>query len=101
MDTAPAPPEWRSYHGRTEEEMRWARKLITTISLVVALATVGVASTASAAPNNTPPKSPGVCNMFHVGDSTVGFAGMDNSSHGQGYGYDEMFDLVVASGCLS
>jgi hypothetical protein len=76
-----------------------SKKLITTISLVVALATVGVASTASAAPNNTPPNSPGVCNMFHVGDSTVGFAGMDNSSHGQGY--DEMVDLVVASGCLS
>jgi hypothetical protein len=85
-------------NGRRDE---MSKRLITTISLVVALATVGVASTASAAPNNTPPNSPGVCNMFHVGDSTVGFTGMNNSSHGQGYGYDEMFNLVVASGCLS
>ena len=74
------------------------KKLITTTSLVFALATGAAASAAQAAPNNTPPDSPGVCNMFHVGDSAVGFGGMNNSSHG--FGYDNMLELVTASGCL-
>jgi hypothetical protein len=76
------------------------KKQIATISVVFALATTAAAPTALAEPSNRSPDSPGACNMFHVGNSTVGFAGMDNSAHGQGFGYDNMVELVTASGCL-
>jgi hypothetical protein len=75
-----------------------SKKLITTIALVFAVAAAATTPTALANPQNTSPNSPGVCNMFHVGSSTVGFAGMNNSSHGFGYG--NMLDLVTVSGCL-
>jgi hypothetical protein len=80
-----------------------SKKLITTISLVFALAAAGGASTALADPppnraDNTPGVS-GVCNMLNVGGSTVGFEGMDNSSHGRGFDI-MVFDLVIPAGCL-
>lgn len=65
------------------------KRLITTISLVVALATFG-ASTAIAA-NNTTPASPGVCNMLHTDEQ--GLIGMMNDRHV----YDIMIPLVLAS----
>jgi hypothetical protein len=37
--------------------------------------------------------------MLNVGGSAVGFAGMDNSSHGNGFDI-MVFDLVIPSGCL-
>lgn len=70
-----------------------ARKLITTVSLLVALAAVALA--VSAAPASATPSSPGACNMLHVGNSAVGFAGMLNSGNGQGL--DNMVALVLAS----
>jgi hypothetical protein len=76
------------------------KKQIATISVAFALATTAAAPTALAEPSNMSPNSPGACNMFHVGNSTVEFAGMDNSAHGQGFGYDNMVELVTASGCL-
>jgi hypothetical protein len=76
------------------------KKQMATISVVFALATTAAAPTALAEPSNTWPDSPGVCNMFHVGNSAVGFAGMNNSAHGQGFGYDNMVELVTESGCL-
>ncbi len=75
-----------------------SKKLITTISLVFALAVGAAAPTALAEPPNGWPTNPGVCNMLHVANSAVGFAGMDNSSHGQGF--DNMVDHVIAAGCL-
>lgn len=71
-------------------------KLLGIIWLVFIVATAAFA--VSAVPGSAAPDSPGVCNMFHVGDSAVGFAGMNSSSHGEGY--DNMVDLVVASGCV-
>ena len=75
-----------------------SKKLITTMSLVFALAGAAGASTALADP---PPDragngqgASGVCNMLHVGNSSVGFAGMDNSSHGNGFDI-MVFDLIV------
>jgi len=76
------------------------KKQIAAISVVFVLATTAAAPTALAEPNNVSPDRPGACNMFQVGNSTVGFAGMDNSAHGQGFGYDNMVELVTASGCL-
>jgi hypothetical protein len=69
------------------------KKLIATISLVLTFALAAVAF--SAMPAAAAPSSPGACNMLHVGNSAIGFAGMLNSSHGQGL--DNMVDLVVAS----
>ena len=74
-----------------------SKKLITTISLVVALATLGVASTATADPNNATPASPGACNMLHASDT--GLNGMMNDRHV----FDIMIPLVEASlgaGCI-
>lgn len=69
------------------------KKLIATISLVLAFALAAV--TFLAVPAGATPASPGACNMLHVSKATVGFAGMLNSSHGQGL--DNMMDLVFAS----
>jgi hypothetical protein len=85
-------------HGR-RNEMR--KKLFTTISLVGALATLGVTSTAIAGskiadPNNATPASPGACNMLHTSDT--GLNGMMNDTHV----FDIMIPLVeasVAAGC--
>jgi hypothetical protein len=63
------------------------KKLITTISLAVALATPAIASTA----NNATPASPGACNMLHTSDK--GLEGMMNDRHV----YDIMIPLVLAS----
>jgi hypothetical protein len=78
-----------------------SKKLIATISLVVALATLGVTSTATADPkmadpNNATPASPGACNMLHT--SVTGLNGMMNDRHV----FDIMIPLVeasVAAGC--
>jgi hypothetical protein len=80
-------------NGR-RNEMR--KKLFTTISLVVALATLGVTSTAMADPkmadpNNATPASPGACNMLHTSDT--GLNGMMNDRHV----FDIMIPLVEAS----
>ena len=74
-----------------------SRKLMTTISLVVALATLAAASTATAGPNNATPSSPGACNMLHASDA--GLNGMMNDTHV----FDIMIPLVGASlgaGCV-
>jgi hypothetical protein len=79
-----------------------SKKLIATISLVVALATLGVTSTAMADskmadPNNATPASPGACNMLHTSDT--GLNGMMNDRHV----FDIMIPLVEASfgaGCM-
>jgi hypothetical protein len=68
-----------------------SKKLFTTISLVVALATLGSTSTAMADPNNATPKSPGACNMLHTSDT--GLNGMMNDRHV----FDIMIPLVEAS----
>jgi hypothetical protein len=73
-----------------------SKKLIATISLVVALATLGVTSTAMADskmadPNNATPASPGACNMLHTSDT--GLNGMMNDRHV----FDIMIPLVEAS----
>jgi hypothetical protein len=81
-----------------------SKNLITTISLVFAVATAaGGASTALAAP---PPDRAdngqgvsGVCNMLNVGGSAVGFDGMDNSLHGRGY--DIMVNDLIIPACFS
>jgi hypothetical protein len=75
-------------NGRRDE---MCKRLITTISLVVALATFGAASTATAEPNNTTPTSPGACNMLHTNEQ--GLIGMMNDRHV----YDIMIPLVLAS----
>lgn len=72
------------------------KKLITTITLVVTLATLGVTSTALADPkmsdpNNATPASPGACNMLHTSDT--GLNGMMNDRHV----FDIMIPLVEAS----
>jgi hypothetical protein len=80
-----------------------SKKLITTISLVFALATAaGGASQALAAP---PPDradngqgASGVCNMLNVGGSAVGFEGMDNSLHGRGF--DIMVNDLIIPACF-
>jgi hypothetical protein len=75
-----------------------SKRLITTISLVFALAAAAGASTASANPPSDRAQNgqgvSGVCNMLHVGNSAVGFAGMDNSSHGNGYDI-MVYDLII------
>jgi hypothetical protein len=71
-----------------------SKKLIATISLVVALATLGVTAMANAKmadPNNATPKSPGACNMLHTSDT--GLNGMMNDRHV----FDIMIPLVEAS----
>ena len=73
-----------------------SKKLIATISLVVALATLGVTSTAMADPkmsdpSNATPASPGACNMLHT--SARGLNGMMNDRHV----FDIMIPLVEAS----
>src|SRR5438093_13328709 len=72
--------------NRRRDEM--SKKLITTISLVFALAVAGGASTALADPPADRAANgqgvSGVCNMLNVGGSAVGVAGVDKSSHGQG-----------------
>jgi hypothetical protein len=80
--------------NRGRNEM--SKKLFTTMSLVVALATLGVTSTALADPkisdpNNATPASPGACNMLHTSDT--GLNGMMNDRHV----YDIMIPLVEAS----
>lgn len=75
-----------------------SKKLLTTISLVVALATLGATSTAMADPHDATPASPGACNMLHASDA--GMNGMMNDKHV----YDIMIPLVEASfgaGCGS
>jgi hypothetical protein len=74
-----------------------SKKLITTISLAFALATAAGTSTALADP---PPDRAqngqgvlGVCNMLNVDGSAVGFAGMNQSAHGNGY--DIMADDLI------
>ncbi len=68
-----------------------SKKLTTTISLVVALATLGATSSATAEPNNATPSSPGACNMLHASDA--GLNGMMNDKHV----FDIMIPLVEAS----
>jgi hypothetical protein len=75
--------------GKRRDEMN--KKLITTISVVVAMATLGVTSTANADPNNATPASPGACNMLHTSDT--GLNGMMNDRHV----FDIMIPLVYAS----
>jgi hypothetical protein len=76
------------------------KRLVTTIALASALATAASASTALAVPpSDTPNNRPGVCNMLHVGGSAVGFAGMNNSAHGNGY-VIMLYDLIIPAGCL-
>ena len=76
-----------------------SKKLITTIALIFALGAAG-ASTASAVPPTTRAQNAqgvgaqGVCNMLHVANSAVGFAGMNNSDHGSGYDI-MVYDLVI------
>jgi hypothetical protein len=72
-------------NGRRDE---MTKKLITTISLALAMS--GVASTAVAA-NNTTPTSPGACNMLHTDEH--GYIGMMNDRHVD----DIMVPLVLAS----
>jgi hypothetical protein len=74
-------------------------KLVTTISLAVALAT---ATSAAAFPGNPPPDrippaSPGACNMLHANEQ--GFDGMFNDRHV----FDIMIPFIIASldaGCV-
>jgi hypothetical protein len=80
-----------------------SNKLITTISLVFALAAAaGGASTALADPPADRADNgqgvTGVCNMLHVGSSEVQFDGMNNSSHG--LGYDIMVDDLIFPACF-
>jgi hypothetical protein len=80
-------------NGRRNE---MSKNLFTTISLVVALATLSVTSTAMADPkladpNNATPASPGACNMLHTSDT--GLNGMMNDRHV----FDIMIPLVEAS----
>jgi hypothetical protein len=75
--------------NRRRNEM--SKKLITTISLVLALATAAAAPTALAEPNNATPASPGACNMLHTSDT--GLNGMMNDKHV----FDIMIPLVEAS----
>src|SRR4029453_1633569 len=72
------------------------KKLITTITLVVAPATLGVTATPMAHPKmsdptNAPPASPGAFNMLHTSDT--GLNGMMNDRHV----FDIMIPLVEAS----
>jgi hypothetical protein len=72
------------------------RKLITTISLVFALA--AAAAGAAATPASATPTSPGACNMLHT--NLAGYLGMLKASE-QGLG--NMMALVIASeesGCV-
>ena len=68
-----------------------SKKLITTISLAVALPTFGVVSSATAGPNNATPASPGACNMLNANEA--GMNGMMNDRHV----FDIMIPLVEAS----
>ena len=68
-----------------------SKKPFTTISLVVALATLAVTPAAMAGPNNATPASPGACNMLHTSDT--GLNGMMNDRHV----FDIMIPLVEAS----
>jgi hypothetical protein len=65
-----------------------SKRLITTISIVVAL---GIAPIATADPNNATPAGPGACNMLHASEN--GMAGMMNDRHVD----DIMMPLVEAS----
>ena len=72
------------------------KKLITTITLVVALATLGRnvngdGRPEDVGPNNATPASPGACNMLHTSDT--GLNGMMNDRHV----FDIMIPLVEAS----
>jgi hypothetical protein len=79
-----------------------SKKLITTIVLVFALATAVGASTALADPLPNRAENgqgaSGVCNMLNVGGSAVGFTGMNNSSHGNGY--DNMANDLIFPACF-
>ena len=68
-----------------------SKRLFMTISLAAALAMLGVTSTATAAPHNATPASPGACNMLHTSDT--GLNGMMNDRHV----FDIMIPLVEAS----
>jgi hypothetical protein len=74
-------------NGRRDE---MSKRLITTISLSMALSVSGVVSNATAA-NNATPASPGACNMLHT--SEQGLIGMMNDRHVN----DIMIPLVLAS----
>lgn len=81
---------------------RLITRLGTAISLAFALATAAGTAGALAAP---PPDraqngqgASGVCNMLHVGGSAVGFAGMNQSSHGNGY--DIMVEDLIVPSCF-
>ena len=79
-----------------------SRKLITTISLVFALAGAGTSTALANPPADRAHDSPGVsgvCNMLHVGNSAVWFAGMDSSAHGNGFDI-MVFDLIIPA-CFS
>ena len=65
------------------------KKLMTAIVLVLAFATLELASTGAAAP--TPPASPGACNMFN----TAGI-GMDGMLHDPHFA-DIMYPFALAS----
>ena len=67
-----------------------SKKLITTVLVVFALATPGVASAVGDA-NSTTPTSPGACNMVNASDN--GLSGMMNDRHV----YDIMIPLVEKS----
>jgi hypothetical protein len=76
-----------------------SKKLITTIALVVALATATGAAAFPASPQAPvfPPASPGACNMLHT--SEQGLDGMMNDAQV----FDIMIPFVVASleaGCV-
>jgi hypothetical protein len=70
-----------------------SKKLIARVALASSFTAAAVAFPATSAA--TAPASPGACNMLNVGNSAVGFAGMLNSSHGQGL--ENMIELINAS----
>jgi hypothetical protein len=74
--------------GRRDE---MNKRLITTIALLMALSTSGIAASTAIAANNTTPASPGACNMLHTNEQ--GLIGMMNDRHV----YDIMIPLVLAS----
>lgn len=67
-----------------------SKKPITTIALVLAVATAGAASAGQAA-NNATPTSPGACNMLNT--SPTGLAGMMNDRQV----FEIMIPLIGAS----
>jgi hypothetical protein len=70
--------------------MKMSERLVTTVLVIFALATPGVASAVGAAKNTTP-TSPGACQMLNT--KGIGMDGMMNDPH---FG-DIMYPLVLAS----